>query len=149
MFFPRIDTPGDRGTRSWWSPTARRSPTARTTDTDHQVQLIDARSLIYRQINTAKSGKYRITKTYVTDPDRSAVLVDVRFESLTGSPYERLPAARRRARTERATTTRGRSRPVAAWSPPTAGSSSAVLASSGFTQDLQRLRRTEATAGPT
>ena len=38
-------------------------------------------------MNTASSGKYRITKTYVTDPARSAVLVDVRFQSLTGRPY--------------------------------------------------------------
>jgi len=56
-------------------------------DTDHAVELIDARSLVYRQVNTAKSGASRITKTYVTDPDRSAVLVDVRFESLNGKSY--------------------------------------------------------------
>jgi hypothetical protein len=47
----------------------------------------DTRSLVYRQVNTARSGRYRITKTYTTDPARSAVLVDVRFESLTGDPY--------------------------------------------------------------
>jgi glucoamylase len=57
-------------------------------DTDHRVELADPTSLTYRQIDTARSGKYRITQTYVTDPQRSAVLVDVRFESLTGSPYE-------------------------------------------------------------
>jgi GH15 family glucan-1,4-alpha-glucosidase len=42
----------------------------------------------YRQLNTARSGRWRITKTYVTDPARSAVLVDVTFESLTGRPYQ-------------------------------------------------------------
>ena len=31
---------------------------------------------------------WRITKPYVTDPDRSGVLVDVSFESLTGRPYK-------------------------------------------------------------
>jgi len=31
--------------------------------------------------------RWRLTKTHVTDPARAAVLVDVRFESLTGEPY--------------------------------------------------------------
>jgi glucoamylase len=57
------------------------------TGTTHQVALPDARSLVYRQVNMARSGNYRITKTYTTDPARSAVLVDIRFESLTGRPY--------------------------------------------------------------
>src|SRR4029079_15481313 len=41
-------------------------------DTNHAVRLVDQRSLTYEQVNTAKSGRYRITKTYVTDPARSA-----------------------------------------------------------------------------
>ena len=39
-------------------------------DTSHAVRLTDPRSLTYEQVNTAKSGRYRITKTYVTDPAR-------------------------------------------------------------------------------
>jgi glucoamylase len=57
-------------------------------DTTHKVQLVDRRSLTYRQIDTAKSGAYRIVKTYVSDPGRSTLLVDVRFQSLTGKPYK-------------------------------------------------------------
>src|SRR5262249_20844198 len=38
-----------------------------TDDTIQHVQLVDKRSFTYRQVNTAKSGRYRITKTYVTD----------------------------------------------------------------------------------
>ena len=57
-------------------------------DATHTVELADPRSLTYRQVNTARSGRWRITKTDVTDPDRAAVLVDVRFESLTGRPYQ-------------------------------------------------------------
>ncbi|WP_407736837.1 glucan 1,4-alpha-glucosidase [Hyalangium sp.] len=55
--------------------------------TDHHVELADPRSLTYQQVNTAKSGKYRLTKTYVTDPERNTLLIDVRFESLSGEPY--------------------------------------------------------------
>jgi glucoamylase len=57
-------------------------------DATHTTTLADPRSLTYRQVNTARSGRWRITKTYVADPGRSAVLVDVRFESLTGRPYK-------------------------------------------------------------
>ncbi len=56
--------------------------------TTSQVSLADPESLTYRQVDTARSGRYRISKTYVTDPARSTVLVDVTVESLTGAPYQ-------------------------------------------------------------
>jgi glucoamylase len=56
--------------------------------TIHEVRLVDEQALVYRQVNTDKDGKYRITKTYVTDPARSSVLVDVTFESLSGQLYD-------------------------------------------------------------
>jgi glucoamylase len=37
-------------------------------------------SLTFRQVNTAKSGQWKITKTYVTHPARNTVLIDVKFE---------------------------------------------------------------------
>jgi glucoamylase len=86
VFFPRVDTPATRDTQLVISDGATFTD-REDEDTDHRVELADPASLTYRQIDTARSGKYRITKTYVTDPDRSAVLVDVRFESLTGAPY--------------------------------------------------------------
>jgi glucoamylase len=56
--------------------------------TTSKVTMPDPQSLTYQQIDTAKSGRYRITKTYVTDPARPAVLIDVTFQSLTGDPYQ-------------------------------------------------------------
>src|SRR3954449_3470851 len=86
VFAPRIDTESSRDTQL--VVTDGQTFTDREDQaTDHRVELVDPRALVYRQVNTATSGKYRITKTYVTDPARSAVLVDVRFESLTGKPY--------------------------------------------------------------
>jgi glucoamylase len=55
-------------------------------DTTHHVSLIDSRSLTYEQTNTATNGRYRITKTYVTDPNRATLLVRTRFQVLTGGP---------------------------------------------------------------
>jgi glucoamylase len=86
VYAPRIDTPSSRDTQlvvTDGATFADREDEA----TDQTVELVDPRALIYRQVNTAQSGRYRITKTYTTDPDRSAVLVDVRFESLDGRPY--------------------------------------------------------------
>ena len=55
--------------------------------TVQQTRLADPQSLTYQQVNTESSGRWRIVKTYVTDPDRAGVLVDVTFVSLTGRPY--------------------------------------------------------------
>ncbi|HEX4692492.1 MAG TPA: glycoside hydrolase family 15 protein [Solirubrobacteraceae bacterium] len=57
-------------------------------DATHVITQADPRSLTYRQVDTSGTGRWRITKTYVTDPSRAAVLVDVRFESLTGKPLQ-------------------------------------------------------------
>ncbi|MGY1737353.1 glycoside hydrolase family 15 protein [Geodermatophilus sp. SYSU D00684] len=87
VYAPRIDTPSSRDTQfvvTDGATFAEREDEA----TDSVVELVDPRALVYRQVNTAQSGRYRITKTYTTDPDRSAVLVDVRFESLDGQPYQ-------------------------------------------------------------
>ena len=56
-------------------------------DTEQRVRLVDRRALVYEQVNTAKSGRYRITKTYVTDTRRSTVLMRVRFEALQPGDY--------------------------------------------------------------
>lgn len=87
VFAPRIDTQSSRDTQfvvTDGATFADREDEA----TDSVVELVDPRALVYRQVNTATSGRYRITKTYTTDPDRAALLVDVRFESLDGQPYQ-------------------------------------------------------------
>src|SRR4051794_3005098 len=55
-------------------------------DTRHALSLTDPRSLSYQQVNTDPQGRYRITKTYTTDPGRSVLLMRVHFESLTNQP---------------------------------------------------------------
>lgn len=37
-----------------------------TTGTTHKTVLMQPRALVYRQVNEAKSGAYRLTKTYIT-----------------------------------------------------------------------------------
>ena len=87
VFAPRIDTPSSRDTE--FVVTDGSTFTDRESEaTEHRVELVDDRALVYRHVNTATSGRYRITKTYTTDPARSAVVVDVQFESLDGQPYQ-------------------------------------------------------------
>lgn len=50
-------------------------------DTIHRTEVLDPRALTFRQINTAKSGSYIVTKTFVTDPQRNTVLIDIQFDS--------------------------------------------------------------------
>lgn len=55
-------------------------------DATHRIEVVDSRALTFRQINTAKSGGWTITKTYTSDPERHTVLIEVQFKS-------RMPAA--------------------------------------------------------
>jgi glucoamylase len=54
-------------------------------DAVHEVKVLKPDSLTFQQINTAKSGEWKITKTYTTDVERDSVLINVKFESKNGS----------------------------------------------------------------
>ena len=87
VYYPDLGTPALRDLQLIVTD-GRTFADRETEDTTQHVELVDRHSLTYRQVNTAKSGRYRIVKTYVTDPARNALLVDVRFQSLTGRPYK-------------------------------------------------------------
>ena len=55
--------------------------------TTQRTRLLDHSSLSYRQVDTDLDGRYRIVKTYTTDPARDSVVIDVRVESLDGGRY--------------------------------------------------------------
>ncbi|HEV8189225.1 MAG TPA: glycoside hydrolase family 15 protein [Pyrinomonadaceae bacterium] len=54
-------------------------------DTLHRLELPNPSSLMFRQVNRAKTGAYTISKTYVTDPRRSSVLIRVEFDTSTNA----------------------------------------------------------------
>jgi glucoamylase len=56
--------------------------------TNHVVSMPDQKSLEYTVTNTAKSGKYRITNTYLTDPNNNTLVINTRFQSLDGGHYQ-------------------------------------------------------------
>jgi len=84
VYYPDLNTPSIRSLDfivSDGKTFAQRDSTA----ANRSVELADSRSLTYRQIDE-DPGRFRLTKTYVTDPARDALLVNVHFESLNGKP---------------------------------------------------------------
>ena len=105
VYYPRIDTPSLRD--SQFVVTDGKTFTDREDrDSKHEVSLLSADSLTYRVVNTAKSGDWRITKTFVTDPSRSRRRRARKFVSLTGGPPG-VRAARPRAVDDRQRRHRG------------------------------------------
>lgn len=87
VYFPDLGTPSVRDLQFIVSDGETFSVLERE-GTEHEIDLVDHRSLTYRQTNTDPDGRFRLTKTYVTDPSRDALLVDVTFESSTDEPYQ-------------------------------------------------------------
>src|SRR4051794_3872043 len=87
VYFPDLGTPSVRDLQFIVSD--GKTYAERESDSTYQrVDLVDPRSLTYRQGNTEKNGRWRITKTYTTDPARNTLLIDVKFESLTRTPLD-------------------------------------------------------------
>ena len=53
-------------------------------DADHTVVLIEDGVPAFRLVNTSRDGRYRITKSVLSDPDREVVLQEIHFEALVG-----------------------------------------------------------------
>ncbi|GAA5104977.1 glycoside hydrolase family 15 protein [Alloalcanivorax gelatiniphagus] len=87
VFFPDLSTPSTRSLEL--VVTDGRTFTDRESeDVDVVTTRPDEGSLRFEQVGTAASGRYRITKTFVTDPRRDALVVRVRLESLDGGRYQ-------------------------------------------------------------
>lgn len=77
VFYPTVDMPNVQ-TLQFQVVTGAKTENE-IDDTVHRLELPNPGSLTFRQINRAKSGAYTIAKTYVTDPQRSSVLIRVDF----------------------------------------------------------------------
>ena len=88
VYYPTGDSPNVRSLD--FAVTDGHSLTQRETDASvtRSVALIDQKSLTYRQISTDKAGRWRLVKTYVTDPARSSVAIDIRFTVLKGGALQ-------------------------------------------------------------
>jgi len=79
VYYPRLDTADVRtlefavsdGKKVW----------IESKDLRHSIQRIDENSLLYRQTSSAPEAEFQITKTYATNPERDALLIDVSFRA--------------------------------------------------------------------
>ena len=83
VYYPRLDVPSVQTLQLIVVDGAHVE--TESEDTIHHVEVVDTRALSFRQVNTAKSRNYTITKTYVTDPLRSTILIEVEFASQTAN----------------------------------------------------------------
>jgi glucoamylase len=85
VYYPETDEPDTYGLQYYVTDgsTFTDSEVANTT---HQVSLADPYSLTFTQANTATSGKYTITKTYVADPAQNTVLIQTTFDNTSSTP---------------------------------------------------------------
>ena len=93
VFYPTADMPNVRSLQ--FQVVTGSNTENEINDTVHRLELPNPSSLTFRQVNSAKNGAYTITKTYVTDPRRSSVLIRVAFNTATNAQlhvnYDRLP----------------------------------------------------------
>ena len=79
VFYPTLDVPNVQMLQLVVVSSDGKRIETESEDTTHRLEVLNSEALLFRQINTAKSGAYTITKTYVTDTERSSVLIDVNF----------------------------------------------------------------------
>jgi glucoamylase len=86
VYAPRLDTACIRDcgliitARDYFSDEKR--------DAEHTVEMVEDGVPAFRLVNTARDGRYRITKSVLSDPDREVVLQDIHFEALVGQPSD-------------------------------------------------------------
>jgi glucoamylase len=87
VFYPQTDTPSTFGLQYLVTDGSSFTSTE-TSNTSHAISLVDPTSLVWRQVNTAANGDFKITKTYVADPSRSVVLIQTTFANLSAKPLQ-------------------------------------------------------------
>ncbi len=80
VYYPRLDVPN---VQSLQLIVVGNKVEAESDDMNHRVDLVDPRAIAFQQLNSPASGDYLIRKTYVTDPQRDTVLIQVEFSSRT------------------------------------------------------------------
>jgi glucoamylase len=86
VFYPDLSTPSIRNLELIVTD-GRTFADRESTDTRQRTIRPDPRSLRFTQVNTARSGKYRIVKRIVADPHGDSVRIRVRLRALDGDRY--------------------------------------------------------------
>ncbi|MBV8377071.1 MAG: hypothetical protein JO279_08705, partial [Verrucomicrobia bacterium] len=104
VYYPLLDTPSVRNLdfvvtdgQSFAVKAQDASTSTRLVNPDHGRREVhhgwrkdgdDPNSLTYQIVNADTANRWRLTTTFVTDPSRTTLLIDVEFTSLDGQPYQ-------------------------------------------------------------
>ncbi len=80
VYYPTLDVPNVQTLQFVFVSFDGKRVETEAEDMEHSLEVLDPVSLTFRQVNKARTGDYTITKTYVTDPERSSILIDVKFD---------------------------------------------------------------------
>ena len=104
VYYPRIDTPSVRnldfivtdGKSFAVRAQDASSSLTRLVNVDHEgsetqdasQKEVNPKSLTYQIVNRDSANRWRLITTFVTDPSRPTLLIDVEFTSMDGRPYQ-------------------------------------------------------------
>jgi glucoamylase len=83
VYYPRLDVADVRSLE--FAVTDGKSVWIESRDLEHSIDRLDERALLFRQTSRHPGGHFTLTKTYVTDPDRNSLLIDVTFRTTPGN----------------------------------------------------------------
>ncbi len=83
IYAPRLDTACIRD--FGFIVTAENYFSEEKRETEQTITMMEDGVPAFRLVNTARDGRYRISKTILSDPDREVVLQEIMFEALKGA----------------------------------------------------------------
>jgi glucoamylase len=79
VYYPRLDT-ADVRTMEFAVSNGRRV-WVESQDMLHSLERLDTGALLYRQTSRDPEGRFKLTKTYATDPQRNVLLIDISWSA--------------------------------------------------------------------
>jgi glucoamylase len=79
VYYPRLDTADVRTLE--FAVSDGKTVWLESKDMRHAIERADDDALLFRQVSRDRDSAFRITKTYVTDPQHDTVLIDVAFSA--------------------------------------------------------------------
>lgn len=81
VYYPRLDTADVRTLE--FAVSNGKQVWIESRDLLHSIKKISENALVFRQTSRDPAGSFTLTKTYVTDPQRDTLLIDVEFSGPT------------------------------------------------------------------
>src|ERR1700756_2377243 len=82
VYYPRLDTANLRTLE--FAVSDGKATWAESKDMRHSLERVNSDALLYRQTSSEPSGKFKIEKTYASDSQRDALLIEVNFTAPAG-----------------------------------------------------------------